>query len=156
MHIKELTYLCLPVSGSYTLLTTLCCFSYSSLVIGPRALLFEINYTVMDTVMVWLLLETNFEPCAPGVVASDAFSLAMSDLLPSGSPVEDFVANRSVFCSTVLPLVFTIFFSFLILCLDFFFESFFFFFLCLEGEGEGLEPPERLDTAVLLSESEDS
>jgi len=37
-HLSYWTYLCLPVSGSYTRLTTLCCFSHSSFVIGPRIL----------------------------------------------------------------------------------------------------------------------
>ena len=36
---NQYPYLCLPVSGSYTLLTWACCFSYSSFVMGTMDLL---------------------------------------------------------------------------------------------------------------------
>lgn len=41
-------YLCLPVSGSYTLLTCACCFSYSSFVIGTMDLLKGIRDTTIS------------------------------------------------------------------------------------------------------------
>ena len=58
---SQYLYLCLPVSGSYTLLTWACCFSYSSLVMGTIDLSKRIrNKTVSNPVplsdLFWFVL----------------------------------------------------------------------------------------------------